>query len=271
MAQRLQIIDDLTADANRYFDVLVSLDAAIQSVSMSVEAFEEFATAESLWIPNKTLLKRGDIRLIPGMMSEISEQTPELFEESVYKSRHRVPITLFTILVVAVTLRLLRKKAAAARSVSLVDTRFFNLIGPFAYEVIVAALPAVILLGIAWILDAPDIESIMAYPIGNSLADLAIPMFFGVLLVRLCNADGIGRLQFGWPKAVCATIQRTFYRFVFPSYGLFFLSGVSGRLRIDYRTAHRKSICHPGGAGPDHRRAPLSFRLPARYFRAAEN
>jgi hypothetical protein len=187
---------------------------------------DEFAIAESLWIPNKTAIKGQDLLLIPGMMSEVSRGTPGLFEESVFKSRHRLWITLVTVLVLAVTVRLLRKKAFTARSVSLVDTRFLNLMGPFIYEVIVAALPAAILRGAAWILEAPDIESIMAFPIGNPLSGLVVPVLFGVLLVRLCDDDGIGRLLFGWPRAACNTIQRTFYRFIFPAYGVFYFSGV---------------------------------------------
>jgi len=226
VAQRLQIIDDLTADSNRYFDVLVSLDTAIQSVSVSVEAFEKFSIAESLWIPNQTVMKHRDLLLIPGMMVEVTGQTPKLFEESVYKSRHRLWVTLITVLVLAVTVRVLRKKAAAARSVSLADARFFNLFGAFAFELVVATLPAAILYGTAWILEAPDIESIMAYPIGSSLGSLVVPVLFGVLLVRFCMDEGIGRLLFGWPAAICTTIQRTFVRFVFPAYGVFFCSGV---------------------------------------------
>jgi potassium efflux system protein len=226
LAQRLQIIDDLTTDSNRYFDVLVSMDTAIQAVSMSVEAFEEFALAESVWIPSQTVIKGRDLFLIPGMMGEVSRETPGLFEESVFRSRHRLWISLASIVVLASAIRLLRKRANTAMSVPLVDTRFFNLIGPLFYEVMVAALPAVSMLGIAWILEAPNLENIMAFPLGNALERLFVPVLFGVLLVRLCKANGIGRSLFGWSTAACDLIQRAFYRFTFPAYGLVLLSGV---------------------------------------------
>ncbi|RKX29025.1 MAG: hypothetical protein DRP71_16735 [Verrucomicrobia bacterium] len=226
LAQRLQIIDDLTTDLNRYFVVLVSLDTAIQSVSMSVEAFEDFALAESIWIPSKPVIKGQDLLLLPGMMGEVTRQTPGLFEESIYKSRHRLWITLVAIFVLGIAIRLLRPRANKAMSVSLFETRLIDVAGPFMYEVLVAALPTLCMLGTAWVLDAPDLESIVAYPMGVAFSGMVVPVFFGVLLVRLCKDDGVGQLDFGWSRVACDVVRRAFYRFLFPAYAIVLLAGV---------------------------------------------
>jgi len=229
VAQRLQILDDLTSDSNRYFDVLVSLDTAIQSVGVSILSFEEFAVANSLWIPDRTVLNRRDLLLIPSMMKEVSEQTPKLFEESVYKSEHRFWISLILIAALVAAVRLLRARVTALQSVPLRETQFLNVVGPFLYESLVAVLPMMVLLGTGWVLDAPDIENAIAHPIRDATSGLAVAVAFGVLLTRLCGAKGMGRLQFGWPAAICSRIRRTFLHYVFPAYAVFFVSGVLER------------------------------------------
>ncbi|MDP0494648.1 MAG: mechanosensitive ion channel [Verrucomicrobiota bacterium JB024] len=235
LAQRVEILSGLISDTDDYFESIVATAAAVGTAITAVESFEEFTAENALWIPDRNHLSDEDFLILPGILNDIAHRTGQMISNIFTQGLERLAVIILGTLLLVLVARRIGRSLDRLRQRPLSEAQFPDTLLLLAYEIALAFIPVLVLLGIAWTVDIPAIENSWESTVGtarNSFADAIAMTCLGLipatisltLLYRLSLPGGLGDVQFRWNDQSCRVINSTVRWVMLPAYALSFIA-----------------------------------------------
>ncbi|MEO0793731.1 MAG: mechanosensitive ion channel domain-containing protein [Verrucomicrobiota bacterium] len=226
LKQSREISRELRDDANRYFEALLSTDTAIIAASRASESFRDYASENILWIPSRNVLSVRDVSSLPGLMGgamhEFTSMLDTVFKGPVVRSF----VLAFGLVVLAIFIRLLGKFMGAEKRVAVDWSNYAHTVRITTFELIVAAIPLLVLHLIAWTLDDPKLNGNLANSIEFAARSISPATFTLMFLYRITRMGGLAEKELRWPANACSTLNRAIARYMFPALLFAFMGSV---------------------------------------------
>ncbi len=224
LAQRVDILHGLISDTDDYFESLVSTASAVDTAIASVQSFEEFTAENALWIPDRDRLSGEDFLLLPGILSDITQRTGTTISDIFSRGLQRLIVTILGTLFFVLVARRIGRQLNPLRQRPLSEAQFADTLILLGFEIAIAFLPVLVLLGIAWTVDTPSIDNDFSDAIAMTCMGMIPATVSLTLLYRLSLPAGLGALHFRWSEQSCRVINSTVQAIMLPAYAVSFVA-----------------------------------------------
>lgn len=220
LAQNRQLVDDLSKDANDYFEALLATDSEIMATLQATQQFRNYASENILWIPSRDMMSVRDARSLPGLFNSAIHDFNSLLNRIFKGTVLRIIVVVALVILLFLGLRHWVIVSRPMRQLPGSRTEFLSTAKWLALEVAIALTPVLTLQLIAWAFNDPKLDGGLSNAIEYTALSAVPATFFLVLLFRITRPQGFARLHLHWRAEACQQLHLAVRRFLFPA--LFF-------------------------------------------------